>query len=587
MSDTLPRLSRRLQRAAWRACVAGLAAGALTWALPATQRLATPLFDAAVSVVRAIAPAPAPELVLVGLDEATLAASPRPLGLLHQELGTALAAIAAAGPRATVLDIVLPSRAAGPGLETLDLALMQGLVAAREHGGLVLALEPDATGRIQPLHPPYAVAAGAGAAVALYPLDWDHAVRRFEPKIGGQTTLIARLAERLGMSARAGWIDWTRGAPYEYLPLQRVLDWSRQGDEAALHAAFAGRIVFLGSVLPFVDRLPQPVALAAWEPGLTTPPGVLVHMQAARSLLGDGFLLPVAWPFVLLLVLGGAAFGLVEHPLQRWGWLAAALVASFALMAALLRVGWVLPLVPAWAAAVVAATTRSVLEAREHRREQRRLARTFGGYVSPQVLDAIFAGRLAATGGRRAMAFLFADLRGFTALSERESPEAVLDLLNRYYAAITPVLHAHGGTIDNFRGDGVMVMFGAPEPLARPEQAALAAARSVLDAVATLNGRLAAEGRAPLQCAIGVAGGEAVFGDLGSAERKDYTALGDAVNVAARLQDVAREGGHALVVTAAALERAGEPIEGWLALGERPLRGHSPVKIYAVHSSRA
>jgi class 3 adenylate cyclase len=179
------------------------------------------------------------------------------------------------------------------------------------------------------------------------------------------------------------------------------------------------------------------------------------------------------------------------------------------------------------------------------------------------------------------MAFLFADLRGFTALSERESPEAVLDLLNRYYAAITPALHAHGGTIDNFRGDGVMVMFGAPEPLARPEQAALAAAQAVLDAVAALNLRLAAQGRAPLECAIGVAAGEAVFGDLGSTERKDYTALGDAVNVAARLQDVAREGGHALVVTAAVLERAGEPSEGWLALGERALRGHSPVVLYA------
>jgi len=579
--DTLPRLSRRLQRAARLACAVGLTAGVLAWALPATQRLATPLFDAAVALVRAVAPAPAPELVLVGLDEATLAASPRPLGLLHEELGTALAAIAAAGPRATVLDIVLPARAAGPGLEALDLALMQGLVAARTRGALVLALEPDAAGRIQPLHPPYAAAAGPAAAVALYPLDWDHAVRRFEPVIGGETTLIARLAERLGVSARAGWIDWTRGAPYEYLPLQRVLDWSRQGDDAALRAAFASKLVFVGSVLPFVDRLPQPVALAAWEPGLTTPPGVLVHMQAARSLLGAGFLLPVAWPFALLLVVGGAAFGLVGHPLRRWGWLAAALVASFALMAALLRAGWVLPLIPAWAAALVAATTRSVLEAREHRREQRRLARTFGGYVSPQVLNAILAGRLAATGGRRAMAFLFADLRGFTALSERESPEVALDLLNRYYAAITPALHAHGGTIDNFRGDGVMVMFGAPEPLARPEQAALAAAQAVLDAVAALNLRLAAQGRAPLECAIGVAAGEAVFGDLGSTERKDYTALGDAVNVAARLQDVAREQGHALVVTAAVLERAGGPGEGWLALGECALRGHSPVVLYA------
>ncbi len=572
-------LTRRLRRAALFAFVLGGLAGLAMLVSPWAQRASVPMVDAAMHGLRALGPRSAPEVVVVGLDQAMLDSTAEPLGLIHRELADALAGLAAGRPRLILLDIVLPDRSAEPLRPGYDLTLMQALAAARATG-LVLAIEPDASGRLQAIHPPLLAAAGADAAgPALYPLDADHAVRRFEPGLGGEPTLIDRAAHKLGLVAGAGWIDWSIGPVFSYLPMNDVVSAQRRGDGASLRDRLEGRVVLLGSVLPFVDRLPQPVNLAAWESKLSSPPGVLVHAQAMRNLLAGGFLRPVPWPVLGLLVLSFAALAAVGGQASRWASLAGAMLASFVLLWALIPAGWVLLLGPVWLAGGVAVAARTVLDARLHRREQRRLTSTFGGYVSPQVLRAILDGRVAAGGGRRHLAFLFADLRGFTSLSERAAPDTVLALLNRYYAAITPVIHAQGGTIDNFRGDGLMVMFGAPEAIERPARAAVAAARAVCAAIDQLNQELVAEGQPPLELALGVAAGDAVYGDLGSPDRKDYTALGDAVNVAARLQDVAKERGYALALTREALSEAGIETAGFDDLGDVELKGHSPVRV--------
>jgi class 3 adenylate cyclase len=220
-----------------------------------------------------------------------------------------------------------------------------------------------------------------------------------------------------------------------------------------------------------------------------------------------------------------------------------------------------------------------VLLARE---ERRRLTQTFGGYVSPQLLRAIISGQVDLRGGRRPMAFMFADLRGFTGWSERTEPEKVLDVLNRYYGVVTPIVHFHGGTIDNFRGDGIMVMFGAPEPHSAPCEGAFLAARGILAALDDLNRNQLAGYDVTLAVGIGLAYGDAVFGDLGSVDRKDFTALGDAVNVAARLQDLAKSLGFPVLMTAEFAAQLSPQTQADAApeqLGDAPIKGHSSVAI--------
>ena len=279
-------------------------------------------------------------------------------------------------------------------------------------------------------------------------------------------------------------------------------------------------------------------------------------------------------------MLAFALLALVAAPIRRWLAFGAALAASFGGAAWGLRAGWTLPLSAAWVAGAWAVAARSAHDGWHFLRERNRLARMFAGYVSPLVFRSIVEGRLAGRGSG-SLAVLFADLRGFTRLTEANAADDVLDWLNRYYGAVTPILHAHGATIDAFRGDGMNAMFGAPEPRADAASAALQAAREMLAALAALNAALRREGRPPLQIGIGLGFGPAVFGDVGSPDRRDFTAIGDPVNLAARLQDLTKQLDCPILMTGALYDDLSVPMkEGLVDFGVQPIRGHSAVRVW-------
>ncbi|MFO0482589.1 MAG: adenylate/guanylate cyclase domain-containing protein, partial [bacterium] len=174
---------------------------------------------------------------------------------------------------------------------------------------------------------------------------------------------------------------------------------------------------------------------------------------------------------------------------------------------------------------------------------------------------------------------MFGDIRDFTQLTERSEPEEIVDLLNRYFSQVTAAVHRHQGTIDNFRGDGIMCMFGAPQPSADPAQEGFSAARDILTGIDQLNAELVAQSRPAIAMGLGLALGEAVVGRVGSAERNEYTAIGDCANVAARLEGLTRELGYPVLVNnhvASALQ----PGIAFDDLGYHALKGHAPVQVF-------
>jgi class 3 adenylate cyclase len=578
---------RAVRRLTARWCAAGAILLAVL-AAPLVERLDLAGFDQQTALVRALrAGGEADPVALVGVDDASLAAvgEPLPLSLIHAQLGRALEAIAGARPRLLVLDIALATESVESLRPGYDAALMSGLIAAREAGGVVATLTNEANGTALAPYAPFVAAAGEDAfGFPVYPVDADNVVRRFDPaRTGDAPSLLGRIAARLRVAdrvERAGWIDFTRGAAFSYTPLADV---ARSGSDGAfLRERFAGKVVLIGSVLPYVDRLPQPVNLAGWEAVSAAPPGVILNAQAVRSVLGAGLIRPAPAVVTWGIVLAFALLALVNRMVGRWITLLVALGLAFAGASVLLAQGVFLPLAVAGTAGVAAVALRTSADVFLAREERRRLTQTFGGYVSPQLLRAILSGQVDLRGGRRPMAFMFADLRGFTGWSERTEPEVVLDVLNQYYGVVTPIIHYHGGTIDNFRGDGIMVMFGAPETHEAPCEGAFRAARGMLAALEELNRTQLVRYDVKLAVAIGLAFGEAVFGDLGSIDRKDFTALGDAVNVAARLQDLAKSLGFPVLMTAAfaanlAPETRAEHAPE--ALGDAPIKGHSSVAI--------
>ncbi|MBV8857433.1 MAG: GAF domain-containing protein [Acidobacteria bacterium] len=212
--------------------------------------------------------------------------------------------------------------------------------------------------------------------------------------------------------------------------------------------------------------------------------------------------------------------------------------------------------------AVAAQTAVAVENARSHARLAREeVARANYGrflpeYVVQQILENPDSFKLG--GINQTLTVLFADIRGFTRLSEHAPPERVVQLLNNHFTAMSDIIFAHGGTLDKYLGDGLMALFGAPT--ASPEDAcnAVAAAVQMQRRMEEINTQLRAEGLAEIAIGVGLHTGVATVGYIGSERRSEYTAIGDTVNLAARLEQNALPGQIILSdATARAAEGAG------------------------------
>jgi len=252
-------------------------------------------------------------------------------------------------------------------------------------------------------------------------------------------------------------------------------------------------------------------------------------------------------------------------------------------------------------------TVRRLLEAERRREEQEkhRIKELFQRYVAPTVVNRLLSdpSQVALGGERREVTVLFADIRGYTALAEQMPPEELVALLNEYLALMTEAVFEHEGTLDKFMGDAVMAFFNAPEPqpdhalravlTAQAMQSALAKHRQqhtpeLRKRLSTLMGRalLAKRQRHPREPAvsygIGISTGEAVVGNIGGAQVMNYTVIGDAVNVAQRLQAGADAG--QVLLSESTYTRVRDRVTA-TSLGPVTVKGRSePVHVYTLAS---
>lgn len=176
-------------------------------------------------------------------------------------------------------------------------------------------------------------------------------------------------------------------------------------------------------------------------------------------------------------------------------------------------------------------------------REREALQAAFGSYVDPALAQRLIeSGSSVFEGEELVVTVLFADVRDFTSYSERVDPAVAVELLNRLFDVVVPVLHAHGGHANHYLGDGLLAVFGAPQPLERHADAAVAAAVEILQ-------RSQEEFGIELRLGIGINTGRVIAGTVGGGGRHEFTVIGDTVNVAARVEQLTRDTGDAILIT--------------------------------------
>ena len=535
---------------------------------------------------------PMTPIVIVSIDESTFADLntqwPFPRAM-HAEL---LGRIAGGAPLAIGVDLIFDTPSSRGPADDAPL----GAAVARA-GNVVLGAA--AAEEIQPfyrretLNPPIAVIREGAAGVApvnMYP-DSDGAIRRApiwltlgDQRIAGFDTALHAVIARGGLSvaplphATSVLINFNGGPrTYPWVSYYRVLN----GEVPAEY--FKGKIVLVGPTTELLhDQFPT-----AFAPGGDMP-GVEIHANALETLIRGNAIREVpralTAAIAVLAALAGAALVVWLHAIRALAaaiglWIAVVL-ATYA--AFVLGDVWLRVMAPS--AALVLGYGATVVEnfVREQR-ERRRLSQFFSPDVVREVVRQKDEGSL--TTRRRLVTVLFSDLRGFTSISEKVEPEQVAEMLREYLSEMTEIVFKHGGTVDKYIGDCIMALYNVP--FEDPEHA-IKAVRTGLEfqeRTLAVSGRWETRLGITIRNGVGINTGEAVVGTLGSRQRLEYTAIGDTINLGARLESITKDYKSSIIIS----EFTYEHVKNHFVtkeLGDVTVKGKTrPVKIYAVLST--
>lgn len=509
-------------------------------------------------------------LVIVAVDDAAFDALGRRQPLPRDYLARVLRGVTRAGAAVVGLDISLRTASAPEDDRALASAIAD--LGARGDGRLVVAgssLPPTGPLAAPALRPLVITSAPD------VPVDADAVVRRAVLRVGGAPAFAAAVADvpvtDPGAVYRINFIG--PAGSFLTIPSDAVAAIGDAGVDIAGDNPLRGRTVLVGGT--FVDGRDIHRTPYGLMPGVEIQANI-VHMLATGSLVR-----PAGWlagfGVQLLAILVAGLVMVAMRPL--WGTavcLAGALLLGVpASYLAFSRGGY-------WVDFLLPVAVTSLLGVGADVLSKRRLRDALGRYVSPEVAARVERNPGDLEGERRQVSILFTDLRGFTTLSERMAPEQMAARLTEYFDAMTSAIFVRRGMVNDFIGDAILAVFGAPLDDAEHARHAVLSALAMGETLARLNERWSAEGLPALRMGVGIHTGEVFAGNVGRAGKVKYAVVGDTVNLASRVEGLNKEMGTTMLVTEATYRAAGLDLEvedrGLVSVKGR----EEPVRVYEV-----
>jgi len=549
---------------------------------------------------------PAPEIVVVSIDESSqkeIGAYPWPRWVY----GVLLNKLKEGGAKVAVFDVLFDqAKGIDPqtGLDS-DQKFAEGI---KDFGKVVLGRDVSTTSDqqfvlqliLEPL--PLFVEAGAIPAFVTTPTDPDTRVRRSGWMVKGESTLATEAlyqytGQRVRLEGDAFFIgDYKVPANVSPLdPMTFTISYAGPAHTIPTRSVYQvldgtipkgflkDKIVFIGADLaalnrtggPAVDRFPTPVDVEG-----VLMPGVEIHANALNTLLTRSFIstgsLKMIWILLILFAILTTVFCTTLRPLAAGlATLMTIVVASIAVYFVFIHYNFWLPSVKPVAIVTLIYSGNTLMQYRLASRERAQISKAFKHYVSAEVLGELMKNpeNLGLSGREVEATVLFTDIAGFSKISEKITPQELTQMLNQYFELLTSVIMKEGGMVNKFIGDAVMAIWGVP--LDNPSHA-IQACRASLQmhrAMLTMD---------PIKCRIGLNTGKMIAGNMGSKERFEYTVIGDAVNLASRLEGVNKPYHTDIMIS----EITEEKVRGNFLLREvdmiRVMGKQEPVRIYQL-----
>lgn len=567
-------------------------------------------------------PVKSEDFALVIIDEETYRTPPfeqSPLVMWTPAIAAVMGDIQKAGPKMIGMDLIFPTsvEALSP---KYDRPLLKVLRRGRNKKNLVIGKFDHST---KPLTPSkghaFAIGPGKNVHAINFPPDPDSIIRRdkshFDRTDGSkQTSLRFEMAQRLNpdleLTNRPVYLNFDKHSlKAETWSLADLFACHNEEKQEAFKEAFADKIVMFGVALDVEDRklssarwmaargletnlkrctLPVRSGLSWHKEKLSTIPGVFLNIQGVKDWLNGSHITPLTLWNLALIAFASAAIvalfsigtsltrGLIGFSFVMLLWIVAAVI--------LLNFYILLPLLTGLAMTSLAFAASQLYRLFVAERERNQIRSAFSRYMSGPLLEQMIgSGKMPELGGeKRDVTIFFSDIAGFTTLSEQSSDEETIYRLNSYFNAMSECVQRHGGIVDKFIGDSVMAIFGAP--FDQPDHA-VKAVLAAKDCMAMLKIHEMGE---IFPTRIGLASGTAIVGNVGSDQRFDYTAIGNVVNTASRLESSNKQTGTQLLVharTALIYNETASEDDKLVKAGELQLRGQEAVtEVYTAPS---